>query len=109
MQTTRPPSLGLGTFPIGGGASKWVLFNSGATMAKHSLGVPQRAPELNIATEADLADAALLATSLHDWGGTLEDASVAALALRLGLPIWTLNSRDFTAFPRLSFWTPPVA
>jgi hypothetical protein len=43
------------------------------------------------------------------WMGTLEDALVAGLALRLRLPARTLNDRDLSAFPRLELWAPDAS
>jgi predicted nucleic acid-binding protein len=57
-------------------------------------------------TLEDLEEAGLLLAQLPGWEGTLEDASVALLALRLKAPVWTLNYRDLGAFPALRFWTP---
>ena len=57
-------------------------------------------------TLEDLEGARLLLARLPGWEGTLEDASVALLALRLKAPVWTLNYRDLGAFPALRFWTP---
>lgn len=48
----------------------------------------------------------LVMVPLPDLGGTLEDASVALVALRLKAPVWTFNYRDLCAFSALEFWTP---
>ncbi len=40
------------------------------------------------------------------WKGSREDVLVAAVAIRLRLPAWTLNYRDLGAFPRLELWAP---
>jgi hypothetical protein len=57
-------------------------------------------------TLEDLEEARLLLARLPGWESTLEDVSVALLALRLKAPVWTLNYRDLGAFPALRFWTP---
>jgi predicted nucleic acid-binding protein len=43
---------------------------------------------------------------LPNWNGTLEDATVAVLSLRIGCPVWTLDYRDLGIFPKLRFWNP---
>jgi predicted nucleic acid-binding protein len=48
----------------------------------------------------------MLAGAIRDWAGTLEDAVVAVTALRLRVPVWTLNVRDLGARPELRFWNP---
>jgi hypothetical protein len=45
---------------------------------------------------------------MPNWGGTLEDARVALLAEQRGIPLWTLNGRDLSAFSRVAFWAPPA-
>jgi len=40
------------------------------------------------------------------WGGSLEDATLAMVALQRDVPLWTFNYRDLTAFPNLEFWSP---
>jgi hypothetical protein len=40
------------------------------------------------------------------WGGSLEDALVAMVALDRSTPAWTFNYRDLGAFPNLRFWSP---
>ncbi len=52
----------------------------------------------------DLEEARLIPAPLPEWHGTLKDASVALLALRLRAAVWTLNYWDLEAFPALRFW-----
>ena len=44
--------------------------------------------------------------SMPWWAGSLEDASIAMVALSRDVPVWTFNYRDLNAFPNLQFWTP---
>jgi predicted nucleic acid-binding protein len=57
-------------------------------------------------TVAVLQTALELVQSKQQWGATLEDAIVMNTALGLGVPVWTLNYRDFAAVKNLEFWTP---
>lgn len=96
----------LAPLPIVFEVYKWVLYNEGAAAARAALGVLQESLELTFPGRTDLEGIVQVVNALSDWGGTLEDALVAVTALRLRLPVWTLNYRDFAAFPRLRFWTP---
>ncbi len=40
------------------------------------------------------------------WEGTLEDASVAMIALRMSVSVWTMDYRHLSAFKTVSFWSP---
>jgi hypothetical protein len=53
-----------------------------------------------------LQKALKMVQSKQQWGETLEDAIVINTALGLGVPVWTLNYRDFAAVKNLKFWTP---
>lgn len=64
------------------------------------------ATEISYAMRDEFQGVQELVTALADWQGTLEDALVALTALQHRAPVWTLNNRDLSAFPRLSFWTP---
>jgi predicted nucleic acid-binding protein len=85
---------------------KWVLDNGGARAARTALSTLVESTEISYALRAEFHDVQELVTALADWQGTLKDALVALTALRLRAPVWTLNFRDLSAFPRLSFWTP---
>jgi predicted nucleic acid-binding protein len=54
----------------------------------------------------DLHDVLEVLSKQPDWNGTLEDASVAMLALRMGASVWTLDYRHLSAFKTVSFWNP---
>ncbi len=85
---------------------KWLLFEAGPQAARKGLAKVVEGAVVVPFNLEDLEEARLLLTRLPGWEGTLEDASVALLALRLGAPVWTLNYRDLGAFPTLRFWTP---
>ena len=56
--------------------------------------------------EQELRQALDTANQRADWNGTLEDAIVANLAVKLNVPLWTMNYRDLAAFDRIEFWNP---
>jgi predicted nucleic acid-binding protein len=86
---------------------KWLLYEAGAAVAQTALAHMRRALEIVFPTQRDFDDTVALVGALgRGWQGSLEDALVAALAIRLRLPAWTLNYRDLGAFPRLQLWTP---
>jgi predicted nucleic acid-binding protein len=66
----------------------------------------RRSIEIAYPAREEFVAAATLAGALRNWAGTLEDAVVAVTALRLRLPVWTLNFRDLSALPELGFWNP---
>ena len=85
---------------------KWLVFQAGPKAAREGLAKVEEGAVVVPFTLEDLEEVRLLLARLPGWGGTLEDAGVALLALRLGAPVWTLNYRDLGAFPALRFWTP---
>ena len=85
---------------------KWVLYNGGSRAAGRALSTLVEATEIVYPTAAEFGNVRALVAALSTWQGTLEDALAALTALQLGVPMWTLNYRDMSAFPRLSFWTP---
>ena len=85
---------------------KWVLYNGGRRAAVRALSTLVGATEILYPTPEEFGGVRELVAALSDWQGTLEDPLVALTALQLRVPVWTLNYRDMSAFPRLSFWTP---
>lgn len=86
---------------------KWLLYEAGAAVAQTALAHMRWALEIVFPTQRDFDDTvALLGALGPGWKGSLEDALVAAVAIRLRLPAWTLNYRDLGAFPRLQLWAP---
>ncbi len=86
---------------------KWLLHEAGAAAAQTALAHMRRALDVVFPAQRDLDDTVALIGALGaEWRGTLEDALVASVAIRLRLPVWTLNYRDLGAFPRLELWAP---
>jgi predicted nucleic acid-binding protein len=85
---------------------KWLLYHAEYAVAQ--LGLREMRESLVVAyiDAGEFEMACQIAGSLRGWTGTLEDAVVALEALRLRMPVWTLNYRDLSAFPRLTFWNP---
>jgi hypothetical protein len=83
---------------------KWLLFEGGPAVARRALARMLEALEVEPLRADDLEAIRLLLAARPEWKGTLEDASVVLLALRLGAPVWTLNYRDLGVFSELSFW-----
>lgn len=83
---------------------KWLLFQAGPETARKGLKGLVETLEIE---PLDLESFVVLQASvqgLPGWRGSLEDASVALLALRLKAPVWTFNYRDLGVFKGLSFW-----
>lgn len=83
---------------------KWLLFEANALIAQQALGRMMEALEIVFVRLDDLEAIQILLMGMQGWRETLEDASVALLALRLKAPVWTLNYRDLGEFKKLSFW-----
>ena len=87
---------------------KWLLYEAGAAAAQTALAHMRSALDVVFPTQRDVDDTVALVRALgRGWKGSLEDALVAACAIRRRLPAWTLNYRDLGAFPRLELWAPP--
>ncbi|HEV2283541.1 MAG TPA: type II toxin-antitoxin system VapC family toxin [bacterium] len=86
---------------------KWLVYEAGAAVGQTALAHMHRALEIVFPSQRDFDDTVALVGALGPgWKGSLEDALVAAVAIRLRLPAWTLNYRDLGAFPRLQLWAP---
>lgn len=83
---------------------KWLFFEGGPDKARVALGKMREGLEVVPLGLGELDAIQALLQALPDWKGTVEDASVALLALRLGVPVWTLNYRNLGVFPKLEFW-----
>jgi len=85
---------------------KWLLYNAHPALAH--LGLQQMRESLDVfyPGETDLDEVTDVLAALPTWNGSLEDALVALLALRLDVPVWTMNYRDLSAFRNLRFWAP---
>lgn len=85
---------------------KWLLYHGGYHVAQQGLREMRAALSTIDIGIGDLHTIGALTDAVRGWRGTLEDAAVALTALRLRAPVWTLNYRDLSAFPRLTFWNP---
>ena len=85
---------------------KWLLYNVSADAARSALTQIKRLTQITYPSSADFERAARTVHALPEWVGSLEDALLAWTALTMRVPLWTLNHRDFGAFPELSFWSP---
>jgi len=85
---------------------KWLLFHGGAKAARRGLEGMLEALEVVPLGPEDLEALRLFLFIRPSWRGTLEDGSVALLALRLKVPVWTFNYRDLGGFAGLIFWNP---
>ncbi len=86
---------------------KWLLYHVTPASARDALDHMRAALEIVFPARQDLDDTTVLIMGLGPtWMGTLEDALVAVVAIRLRLPVWTHNYRDFSAFRRIDLWAP---
>jgi predicted nucleic acid-binding protein len=85
---------------------KWLLQQRGVGVARAALEEMRDSLKFAFVDEADMNAAERVLASMPGWRGTLEDALVASMAVEIGVPLWTMNYRDFGTFPKLTFWTP---
>jgi predicted nucleic acid-binding protein len=105
-QLTRAHSIMLAPLPIVFEVYKWLAYETNSTRARSALQQMRDSLQILYPDAAELEDVAALVDDLPGWGGSLEDALVALLGLKMEVPVWTLNYRDLAAFPNLQFWTP---
>lgn len=85
---------------------KWLCYEARPDVARLGLAHMRRTLEIVYPASADMEDVSGILAAMPAWAGTLEDALVASVGLRLGIPVWTLSYRDLAAFRNLAFWTP---
>jgi predicted nucleic acid-binding protein len=85
---------------------RWLLQRVGVQAARTGLVMTLERVDVVYPTPETLAECLTLMGTLTEWRGSLEDTLVAQTALRLDLPVWTYNYRDFVAFRNLQFWNP---
>ena len=85
---------------------KWLLYEAHGSASRHGLQRMRESPEIVYPTSDDVDEVATILAQMPGWNGTLEDALVAVIGMKLGLPVWTLNYRDLSAFRGLAFWSP---
>jgi hypothetical protein len=92
--------------PIAFEVYKRLAYDVSPTVARLALSYMHDGFTLVYFGPGDLLQLQGLVESMPWWGGSLEDALVALVALDRRAPVWTFNYRDLGAFPNLSFWTP---
>jgi predicted nucleic acid-binding protein len=85
---------------------KWLLQESGPSLARSALDWIQEGSQLVYFEESDMDELTALISDFRTWLGSLEDGLVALIGLRLDVPVWTFNYRDLAAFQNLRFWVP---
>ncbi|HEU4742849.1 MAG TPA: type II toxin-antitoxin system VapC family toxin [Meiothermus sp.] len=90
--------------PVGFWVFKWLLFEGGPDKARLAPDRMREGLEVIALGLGELDAIQTVLQALLDWKGALEDASVALLVLRLGVPLRTLSYRDLGIFPKLEFW-----
>lgn len=85
---------------------KWLLYTTNPTTAQASLNIMVESLHLIPIDEVDLLEICSLLTTIPNWRGSLEDATVIWEARKRKCPLWTINYRDFSSFSDLEFWNP---
>ena len=85
---------------------KWLLFRAGAAKARRALKRMLSVSQIVPINGRDLQAIQTLLVKWPTWEGTLEDASVAIIALRMSVSVWTMDYRHLSAFRKVSFWSP---
>jgi len=85
---------------------KWLLYTTNPTTAQASLNIIVESLHLIPIKEAELLEICFLLTTIPNWQGSLEDATVIWAARKRKCPVWTINYRDFGSFSDLEFWNP---
>lgn len=85
---------------------KWLVHEAHVGIAQFGLQRMRQSLEIVYPDAADFDEVTAISATLPSWKGTLVDALVAATGLRRGIPVWTLNFRDLSAFRNLQFWAP---
>lgn len=86
--------------------SKRLFFLEGRQVMRQATAVMLNQFNILDVNQQELRQALDTANQRVDWNGTLEDAIVANLAVKLRVPLWTMNYRDLAAFNQLEFWNP---
>jgi predicted nucleic acid-binding protein len=94
----------LTTFPVLCEVHKLIQRYASPPMAQAALIELREALEIVPFDGPDVEDAIALVAATSEWKGTLQDASVIVLTRQFGLPVWTLDYRDFSRFPDVKLW-----
>lgn len=106
LELQRLRTLLVAPVPIVFEVYKWLLQQRGVGVARAALGEMREGLAFEFLDDASLAGGERVLASMPGWRGTLEDALVASTALEMGIPVWTMNYRDFGTVSKLTFWTP---
>jgi predicted nucleic acid-binding protein len=85
---------------------KWLLQKTSSAIAQKTLRDMEESLYFVLLDQDTLQAVQTMVVNLPEWKGSLEDATVAVMALRYRCPVWTLNYRDFSLFQSLEFWNP---
>ena len=105
-QLVQARTLLMAPLPIVFEVYKWLLYETRPEFAQAGLQRMRGGLEILYPDEADLDAIDELLRVMPNWRGAMEDAIVALIGLKLDIPVWTFNYRDFAAFRNLHFWTP---
>lgn len=83
-----------------------MLQQQGSQLAQAVFIAIDRSFQIYAITESDFSAIKQIVLDLSHWEGTLADASVVYVAMKLRCPVWTLDYRDLSRFSKLTFWTP---
>ena len=85
---------------------RWLLQQQGSELAQAVFIAIDRSFQIYGISESDFSAIKQIILELRNWEGTLADASVVYVAMKVGYPVWTLDYRDLSRFSKLTFWTP---
>ncbi|MCY6489745.1 type II toxin-antitoxin system VapC family toxin [Leptolyngbya sp. GGD] len=85
---------------------KWLLNQERYEVAYNALSLMLEVLQPVFLNPSDILSLQQMISSLPNWGGSLEDATVILVAQRFRCPVWTMNYRDFGAIQGLEFWVP---
>ncbi len=85
---------------------RWLLQRQGVKVAQAILLDMDRGFEIDTINSEDYQTIQAIAQHIPGWSGTLADATVIHVAVKLQCPIWTLDYRDLGRFKMLKFWNP---
>lgn len=105
-QLNQAKTVLLTPIPIVFEVYKWLLQRTSPTVAQQTLKTMEESLHFIAMDRTEFDELTVMMYNLPKWQGSLEDASVAAMALRYRCPVWTLNFRDFGLFKTLEFWNP---
>ena len=85
---------------------KRVAYDISVETAHQSLLYMRQSCQILYLDPEEFEGVARLVSSMRRWEGSLEDATLAMIGIRQGIPVWTFNYRDLNAFRDLQFRNP---